>query len=311
VANADRLAAIAQRRGDPSTTFWAACDRTLTSLWSCDLARVDDGLATMQRVADRVEQPILRWIRLWYGSWRAYLAGDLDKAVALAHFAAEVGVASGQPDAEAFQLDQSLPVLWDRGELATVVPLLENLAATQPGLPVFGAWLSVALTAVGQPDEGRAQLAAAGANGFADIPYNILWLPTLCLYAESAAATGAECEAALLYDRLAPYADHIAFNSSSILGTAARFLGGLAATLGDWPAADAHYARALELDERLASPTLTARTRVGWARALAAAEQPAEYRIGPLVEQASATVDALRMAGLRPTLESLQRAHRR
>jgi DNA-binding SARP family transcriptional activator len=312
IANADRLEAVARQLGDLTTTFWAACDRTLTSVWSGDLVGVDDGLATMQGVADRVEQPILRWIRLWYGSWRAYLAGDLDKAVALAHLAAEVGVASGQPDAEAFRMDQMLPVLRDRGELSGMVPLLEQVVADQPGLPVFGAWLSVALADDGRVEEARARLATAAVTGFADVTYNILWLPTLCLYAETAAATRARSEAAVLYDLLTPYPGYVAFNSSSILGSVSRFLGGLAAVLGDCPAADAHYARAIELDERLQSPTLAARTRMGWARALAEEGTGADDRIALLIEQASATAGELGMTGLQWPLEPLQQGvHRR
>jgi hypothetical protein len=129
---------------------------------------------------------------------------------------------------------------------------------------VFGPWLSVALAEVGRVDEARALLAAAATTGFADVPYNILWLPTLCLYAETAAVTHDESEATLLYDLLSPYRDHVAFNSSSILGNVSRILGCLAGALADWPAADVHYARALELDERLQSPTLAARTQVDW-----------------------------------------------
>jgi DNA-binding SARP family transcriptional activator len=307
IANADRLEEVARQRGDLTTTFWAACDRALTSVWSADLAGVDEGLATMQRVADRVEQPILRWIQLWYGSWRAYLAGNLDTAAALARSAAEIGVASGQPDAEAFQMDQMLPILWDRGELAGMVPLLEQLVTNHPGLPVFGAWLSVALAEVGRVDEAQVTLRTAAKSGFTDVPFNILWLSTLCLYAEAATVTHASPEAALLYELLTPYPDQIVFNASSILGSVSRFLGGLAATLADWPAADTHYARAIELDERMQSPTLAARTRIGWAAALAAGGGPgAEDRIAAHVEQASRIAGELRMTGLQWRFETLE-----
>jgi DNA-binding SARP family transcriptional activator len=307
LVNAQRLDSVARRLGDLTTTFWAACDRVLTSVWSADLEGIDGGLAAMETVADRVEQPILRWIRLWYGSWRAYLGGDLEKAAALAHVAAEVGTACGQPDAQAFQIDQMLPVLWDRGELAGMLPLLERVVAEQPGLPVFGAWLALTLAEEQRFDEARAQLSSAAVAGFTDVPWNILWLPTMCLYAEVAAVTGAQREAELLYRLLAPYPDQVAFNSSSILGTVSRFLGALAASLDDRVAADAHYARALALDERLASPTLAARTRTGWAAALRRDGHTDQLgRSAALLDQAMATAAERGMSGLRRRFDALR-----
>ena len=77
-ANAARLERVAAELDDPVARFWAACDAVLTSMWAADIERVDRGLETMSRIADRVGQPILRWVNLWYCAWRAHLAADLD-----------------------------------------------------------------------------------------------------------------------------------------------------------------------------------------------------------------------------------------
>jgi hypothetical protein len=86
-------------------------------MWGADLPAVDRGLRTITALAERVGQPILRWIVLWYGSWRAHVAGRLEEAEALAFQAAEVGTASGQPDAQAFLAGQLVPLRWDQGRL--------------------------------------------------------------------------------------------------------------------------------------------------------------------------------------------------
>ena len=138
-ANAADLEAVAAGLNDPVARFWAACDVVLTSVWSADLAEVDRGLATMQQIADHVGQPILRWIRRWYGSWRAYLAGDLGEAERLAIEAGEEGKSSEQPDAEAFCMNQLMPVAWDRGRLGEAIPLLETSPPSTAACPCFAA----------------------------------------------------------------------------------------------------------------------------------------------------------------------------
>jgi DNA-binding SARP family transcriptional activator len=295
-ANAARLEAVAAGLDDPVTSFWAHCDVVLTSMWAADIDRVDRGLATMQEIADRVGQPILRWIRLWYGSWRAYVAGRLDEAAALAVEAAVVGVASGQPDAEAFRADQLMPITWDRGGLGDAIPLLEGAVAANPGLPVFSAWLALAYCEQQRPDDARRVLAVAAADDFRDVPWDIVWLPTVCLYAEVCTRLRARREAAVLGELLAPYADLVAFNASSVLGSVAGFLGGLGATGGDWRAADAHFAHAAAVHERLGAPGLLARTHCGWGLALQEADL--HDRASELLERACAAAEQLGMSAI-------------
>ena len=222
--NAAELRRLAARLGDPVVSFWAACDTALTSVWRADLGSIDAALGEMAAVTARVgkRHPILAWVTTWYSAWRAHLGGDLEEAERLARRAAELGRA--QPDASAFLADQLAAVRWDQGRLPELVPVLETVVSDHPGLPLFRAWLSLAEADAGRHDAARALVEPSFAVGFADVPRDIVWLSTLCLYAETCARAGLTEAGGTLYALIAPYADQVVFNASIVLGSAHWFL---------------------------------------------------------------------------------------
>jgi hypothetical protein len=306
-ANAARLEAVAAHLNDPVPRFWAACDVVLTSMWAADIERAERGLETMEQIADRVGQPILRWIRLWYGAWRAHLAAELDEAERLAIAAWQVGSDGQQPDADAFCANQRTTIMWDRGQLGAAVPLLEEAAAAHPGLPVFRAWLALAHCEAGDPDAARGVLEADRKALFHQIPWDIVWLTTVSLYAEVATLLRDDAAAGLLREMLAPYADQVIFNSTTVHGSVARFLGGLAAAGGDLRAADAHFADAAAVHQKLRAPGLLARTRAEWGIALLRSADPEDAaRARRLLDQAGAAASELGMEGVRARVETAE-----
>ena len=266
--NAAELEEVATALEDPVSRFWAACDRILVSMWGADLPAADRGLRTIAALAERVGQPILRWIALWYGSWRAHLAGRLDEAEALAFQAAEVGTASGQPDAQAFLAGQLVPLRWDQGRMEELVPLLAGALEANPGLPIFRAWLALAHCECDRPEEAERLLSISADERFEDVRDDIIWTATMTLYAEVAARIGAREPAAVLYDALCPYADQLVFNATTTLGSIARYAGQLAAALGRYDDAERHFAHAATTHAELEAPGFLARTRCDWALAL-------------------------------------------
>ena len=204
-ANAAELEAVAAGLNDPVVSFWAACDVVLTSVWSADLAEIDRGLATMQEIADRVgpaDPPVDP--ALVRGRGGRTSAGDLDEAERLAIEAGEEGTRSEQPDAQAFSMNQLMPVAWDRGRLGETIPLLEQVAAQHSGLPVFRGWLALAYCEQGDLPQASRVLEADAATGFRDIPWDIVWPTTVCLFAEVATRLRARPAAAVAQDDARP-----------------------------------------------------------------------------------------------------------
>ena len=260
--NAAQLRELADQLNDPVVTFWAACDTVLTAVWSADLPAVDAGLTDMRSVTERVgkRHPILSWVVTWYSAWRAHLAGRLDEAETLAQRSAELGQASGQPDALVFLADQLSAIRFQQGRISEMVPLLERVVSTHPGLPLFRAWLGLAYCDAGRVRDASLLIEPSVRERFADVRRDIVWLSTLCLNAELCAQLELPEPSAVLYAHIAPFADQFVFNASIVLGSAHWFLARLATTLGDAERAERHAASAAAVHERIGTVPALART---------------------------------------------------
>jgi hypothetical protein len=87
---------------------------------------------------------------------------------------------------------------------------------------------------------------------------------------EVAAVGGAVSPAATLYELLSPFAGRLLSMVLGLacLGAADRYLGMLSTLLGRWDEADAHFVRAVALEERILGDALLPRTRFWHARLL-------------------------------------------
>ena len=92
----------------------------------------------------------------------------------------------------------------------------------------------------------------------------------MMLLSDVCADVGDGERAALLYAKLEPYAEsNVVIGLAAVcLGSAARFLGKLAATMGRTVEAERHFERALEANAALGAPACLAHTQVDYARAL-------------------------------------------
>src|SRR6185436_16738232 len=93
-----------------------------------------------------------------------------------------------------------------------------------------------------------ARIAAGGLDAFRES----LWMASLTFLTDASTALRDEATAALVYPELAPHAGGILTIGQlvSCYGAADRYLGMLAATLGEWDRAETHFERATELNRR-------------------------------------------------------------
>ena len=138
------------------------------------------------------------------------------------------------------------------------------------------------------------RVAADGLDGFRES----LWLASLTYLTDACTALGDEATAALVYPELEPLAgtNVMIGHLVACYGAADRYLGMLAATLGEWERAEEHFERATELNRRdghgdVARPhALPARSGAAWRAATAP-------RAAPLLGEAAALAEARPAAG--------------
>jgi DNA-binding CsgD family transcriptional regulator len=140
-----------------------------------------------------------------------------------------------------------------------------------------GPWrpgLVALLAELGMEAEARRELAAIVAEGVGGYR-ETLWLTSLTYLADACTALADEATAALVYPELEPLAgaNVMIGHLVSCYGAADRYLGMLAATLGESERAEEHFEHALQLNRRMGAATWLAHTAYEYGRFLLARDR--------------------------------------
>jgi DNA-binding CsgD family transcriptional regulator len=285
---------LAAELGDIDLQAEAMEWRVATLMAMGDMEAVSQELAIVHEMARRTAQPFMLHVAEHYGSALALLAGHLRDAGAAAERSREWGRLLTGRDASGVYGIQMFGVRREQGRLSELAPVVRVLADRD------GAWRPgfVALLAeIGMDDEVRRQLERirrAGLEGFR----RSLWLASLTYLADACSAVGDAEVAALVYPELAPLSGATVMIGHGVAcyGAADRYLGMLAATLGDLEAAERHFEAALALNRAMGATTWLAHTAYQYGRMLLAREGRA--RAKPLLAEAIAIAESVGMPAL-------------
>jgi tetratricopeptide (TPR) repeat protein len=210
------------------------------------------------------------------------------------------------------QLSLASPGFYALGRLRGRHPLHENVrhrsgaeeilptlrtAVEAFDVPAFRVVLALMYSSSGLDDEARKQARLVTATG---LPDDLYWLGGRCWQAELAYRYDDRDQAQELLGLLEPHAwvaigSPMPFPSPSV----AHHMGLLAATLGRYDEAQAHFTRAAGIHERLGSPNWLARTRMEWAAMLLRRRDAGDTdRARDLLDQALATAVGLGLGGV-------------
>jgi tetratricopeptide (TPR) repeat protein len=147
---------------------------------------------------------------------------------------------------------------------------VRQLVENNPDRVAWRAALASVLWEGGRAEEARSELAALAEHGFGNIPLDGDWLTAMTVIAEVCADLGAVEHAERVYAMLVPYQrSNVVIGLAAVcMGSAARYLGRLAATIGARENAERHFEHALEADAALKSPICLAHTQLHYARLL-------------------------------------------
>jgi hypothetical protein len=159
----------------------------------------------------------------------------------------------------------------------------------------------VVYSELGLEQEARELFERLAADEFAAIPRDSMWVTSMTYLAEVCAFLGDTRRAAMLYQRLLPYAEHnvIVGNATACTGAAARYLGMLATTLSCWAEAETHFQAALEMNARIRARPYLAHTQQQYAEMLLSRGQPGDRNTAmSLLDEALASTSQLGMGAL-------------
>ena len=154
--------------------------------------------------------------------------------------------------------------------------------------------------------EARRELGRLVAEGL-DAHRESLWFTSLAYLTDAAAALGDEAAAALVYPEFEPLAggNTMIGHLVSCYGATDRYLGMLAATLGDESRAVGHFEHALDLNRRMGAATWLAHTAYEYGRFLLAQGRGDRDRAGALLAEASTLAGSIGMPTLLARIEAL------
>lgn len=240
---------------------------------------------------------------------RAILLGKFAEAERLADRALEIGrdvqgdLAAGVYGVQMFTIRR------EQGRLAEVAPLFRRFLDENPQEAAWRPGLAVIASDLGFTEPARKAFAEMAAAGFA-FPADAKRSLTLSYLAEVCARLDDALEAERLYEQLLPYRDNaiLAPVVTVCCGAAGRYLGMLAAVMGEWRAAEEHFEAALEFDERLHAWPWLAHTKHEFALALTAWGRTADQsRAEALIAAAAASAERIGMPALQQRIRSRQR----
>ncbi len=253
----------------------------------------------LRETAERTAQPFMLHVAEHYGSALALCDGRFDEAEALARRSREWSLLLTGRDASGIHGIQMFSVRREQGRLTELAPVVRILAGKEAAHGPWRPGLVVVLAELGMEAEARRELTRLAAEGL-DAYRESLWLASLAYLTDACAALGDEAVAALLYPELEPLAgtNLMIGHLVSCYGAADRYLGMLAATLGEGERAAEHFERALELNRRMRADTWLAHTAYEYGRALAQRGARERAYASALLGEAAALADRIGMHAL-------------
>lgn len=254
---------------DPALVVRSCFQEAIWRVAEGDLATGEQQLVRARAIASELGQPVLLWFATYVEAAYRAIEGDLAESERLAEEAFRIGTAAGQVDAAMIYGAQISPIRIVQDRVAEYIPLFEQAAADNPGLPVWRAALANAYATVGRVDDAAAIVADFARNRLEDVPYDQARFSCIVLLATTIFQTGERDAAAMVYQQLEPWADYVVWNGANSYAQVRLYMGMLSAVMGDDARADDELRRACEFHDRAGMRLFSAESHDGWAQALA------------------------------------------
>jgi class 3 adenylate cyclase len=266
LSEASQLVELAQSVDDDEMKGRALSLDAYTSAELGDRARLDRSLAVISELGEVRQRLNLQWVTRHGAAMQAILDGNFAAAEDFAKEGLKLGRLTIGDQVEGVYGIQMFSIRREQGRLSEVAPVVKRLVDSKPGEKAWLPGFALIAADLGFDEPARRRLRELAETGFA-MPFDAKRSASLSYVAEVAVLLGDSDAAARLYELMAPYR-HMTITAGIVTvcyGAASRYLGMLAATLGEFSKAEAHFQHALELNERMRARPWLAHTKAQYA----------------------------------------------
>ncbi|HEY8539851.1 MAG TPA: tetratricopeptide repeat protein [Steroidobacteraceae bacterium] len=256
-----------------------------------DIRAADLAIHSHLQLATQTGDPFDQWCSIAWQGMRWALEGRFDAALRCAENAANLtnrtqGIQSFDFNGPTVYLGHVLLNRLAQGEDISV-EVVEEYRARYPEVTAWRTAPLYAFVCTRRVNEVRLELETIAKHDFLDFERNGTWLPGMAFVAEAIELVSDREKANKLYSLLLPHrALNVVIGLVWCLGSAERFLGLLAATLGRWDDAARHFEAALAMNSRMGSRPNIALTSYDYARLMPTVDREAHAKAIALTEEA-------------------------
>jgi DNA-binding CsgD family transcriptional regulator/tetratricopeptide (TPR) repeat protein len=273
-----------------------------------DVAAARTELEACARIAEEVRQPLYLWYVSAYRALWAMFEGRFEEGEQLASQARTTGQRAQNESAELFFFALVFMCRREQGRVGELEGVIADHAGRFPAMPMVRCGLAVLYAETGREQKARAIFERYAAQGFRGLPRDLLWLVSIALLAEVCAIFQDADSAAGLYALLLPYRErNILHATPACYGSAQRYLGLLASTMGRWEDAERHFGAAAQTHASWGAVPFLARGQYDHARMLVTRDAPGDReRAWELLRQARHEAERMGMSRLAHQAEALK-----
>jgi DNA-binding CsgD family transcriptional regulator/tetratricopeptide (TPR) repeat protein len=284
--------ALGEELGDTEIQAEAISWSVPAAVAVADIASARTKITLLRELTQVTAQPFYLHVAEHYGAAIALADGRLEAAEEMAKRSEEAGRLLTGRDASGTYGIQMFSLRREQGRLAELAPVIRILASDGRERGPWRPGLASVLVELGMEAEARRELDRIAHEGL-EVFRESLWLAALTYVADASTALGDEAVAALVYPELLPLVgtNVMIGHLVACYGSADRYLGMLAGTLGEWERAAEHFERALELNRQMGARTWLAHTGYQYARMLRRAGDSSSRVSGLLSHAAELAAD--------------------
>lgn len=299
-AELDTLNALLGRVQDGEMLLMLRSLRVGSHLELGDIASAESALAEFVDCAEEAQIPYFLWLATGLECKIELLRGRLAATERSIERTRAAGERTDHPNVGVLHAGQTALLRIVEGRLDELAPLVRTGVEMFPQVVTWRAVLAYLSAELDDVDDARAQLAILAPVDFAGLPRDTSWF-VLTAFASIACSRAEDRQrASSLYELLSPFEDGFTGVGASLLsvGHMGRYLGWLAATLGNVRAATVHFERAIERNGQLGALPWLALSQYDYARMLVTYTRRGDPpRSQELLGQAMALAEQIGMDG--------------